>query len=215
MHRDDLPMEQRLTRDEATAWLARPGRGHDCVKRAFDRLFRRPPGAEPEPWRCVPDPDERVLCGSCMTPNHPAAGFCEQCGKPLGFLSCMGPFERIWAQGWVYRQLTFGRVGRLHVIGAFLLFLPPVVGSVAILFFVFRSELFALRPLSLLSIAMGQLHLLPRQGLTAALAAHVFLLYVAFDVVFLYRVVCNYQRNQERGDEGTATTAEQSAPPGG
>ena len=97
MHRDDLPMEQRPNRDEATAWLARPGRGHDCVKRAFDRLFRRPPGAEPEPWRCVPDPDERVLCGSCMTPNHPAAGFCEQCGKPLGFLSCMGPFERIWA----------------------------------------------------------------------------------------------------------------------
>ena len=80
-----------------------------------------------------PEPLGEQLCTSCAAPNEPSADFCAKCGAPISWYSKMGPFESIFAQGFILREAA-GRPRRLIVVlGIWLLFLPQAIGG---LFFI-------------------------------------------------------------------------------
>jgi hypothetical protein len=74
----------------------------------------------------LPEPQARQLCTSCAAPNRPNADFCVKCGAPISWYSKIGPFESIFAQGFILREAT-GRPRRLIVVlGIWLIFLPQL-----------------------------------------------------------------------------------------
>jgi len=86
-----------------------------------------------------------LLVGRILTPNATTADFCAKCGAPLSSYATTAPFERLFAEGHVYRQAAerphrpviligvwalFGTVG---AVGAVLLFFSPRDGVMAAL----------------------------------------------------------------------------------
>ena len=45
-----------------------------------------------------------LVCPACLHSNDPAADFCAKCQAPLSNFAAVGPFERVFAQTWVYRR---------------------------------------------------------------------------------------------------------------
>lgn len=97
----------------------------------------------------APEADGPQLCPGCLTPNDATADFCAKCGAPLSSYAATGPFERLFAEGHIYRQAAerphrpviligiWAIFGTLGAAGAVLLFagqrenfLTPVVGAV-------------------------------------------------------------------------------------
>lgn len=80
-----------------------------------------------------PEPEEKQLCTSCGAPNVPSAHFCARCGAPLSSYACMGPFESIFAEGFIYRQAVERPRSLIVVIGMWLLFgTMAVAGAITI-----------------------------------------------------------------------------------
>ena len=79
--------------------------------------------SEPEQSSETPgQTDEKQLCVSCVFPNDPEAHFCVKCGAPLSSYAATGPFERIFAEGHVYRQAAERPRSLIVVVGIWVIF---------------------------------------------------------------------------------------------
>ena len=68
------------------------------------------------------EPLEKQLCTSCATPNNPSANFCIKCGAPVSSLAMITPFERLFAEGFIYRQAAEHPRNLIAVLGIWFLF---------------------------------------------------------------------------------------------
>ena len=82
--------------------------------------------------RLIASDGGKHLCKSCAALNYPDADFCVKCGAPLSPYSTVGPFESIFAQGFVYRKAAENPRRFIVVLGIWLLFLPGLLGVVII-----------------------------------------------------------------------------------
>jgi hypothetical protein len=76
--------------------------------------------------------EEKQLCVSCVFPNDPEAHFCGKCGAPLSSYAATGPFERIFAEGHLYRQAAERPRRLIVVVGIWMIF--GAIGLTGILF---------------------------------------------------------------------------------
>jgi zinc-ribbon domain len=81
------------------------------------------------------EPEGKPLCRSCAAPNEPNADFCAKCGAPLSWYFTIGPFESIFAQGFVYREAAERPRRFIVVAGIWLIFLPQVLVGIGMLVF--------------------------------------------------------------------------------
>lgn len=79
------------------------------------------------------EPEGKQLCRSCAALNEPAADFCVKCGAPISWYSTIGPFESIFAQGFVYREAAERPRRFIVVLGIWLIFLPPIIAGLVIM----------------------------------------------------------------------------------
>ena len=79
--------------------------------------------------------DEGVpVCPCCLARlESDEALFCDQCGAPVDSVAAIMPFERIQAQGFVFRQAVSRPRNWLVVVGIWVLLTPQVVGIAALL----------------------------------------------------------------------------------
>lgn len=78
------------------------------------------------------DADASPLCLSCLQPNAPASHFCSKCGAPMTSYAATGPFEHLFAEGFVYREAASRPRSLIVVLGVWLIF-----GSIALVGAVF------------------------------------------------------------------------------
>ncbi|HEY1663957.1 MAG TPA: zinc ribbon domain-containing protein [Verrucomicrobiae bacterium] len=69
-----------------------------------------------------PEPQEEQLCTSCAAPNEPSAHFCAKCGAPLSSYATFAPFERLFAEGFIYRQAAERPRRLITVLGIWFIF---------------------------------------------------------------------------------------------
>ncbi len=69
--------------------------------------------------------DERQLCTSCTEPNVVDAHFCQRCGAPLSPFAMITPFERLFAEGFIYRRAAEEPRRLITVLGIWVLFGIP------------------------------------------------------------------------------------------
>jgi zinc-ribbon domain len=79
-----------------------------------------------------PDPIEEQLCTCCAAPNRPTANFCAKCGAPLNPLVMISPFERLFSEGFIYRQATEHPRKLITVLGIWFLFGMVALGGLMI-----------------------------------------------------------------------------------
>lgn len=72
----------------------------------------------------------KQLCRSCAALNEPNADFCIKCGAPLSWYSTIGPFETIFAQGFIYREAAEHPRHFIAVLGIWLIFLPQAMAGI-------------------------------------------------------------------------------------
>jgi hypothetical protein len=77
---------------------------------------------------------ETPLCLGCLTPYLPEAHFCAKCGAPLSSYAATGPFERLFAEGHVYRQAAEQPRRFVVVAGVWLIFGPVGLAALALIF---------------------------------------------------------------------------------
>lgn len=86
-----------------------------------------------------PNPDvvqrtvEHELCIQCMTDNRPGSHFCRQCGSPLSSYAATGPFERLFAEGHLYRRATEQPQRLIVVLGVWVIFGAMSLAGIAII----------------------------------------------------------------------------------
>lgn len=114
-----------------------------------------------------------IVCPSCTEQQAEGPHFCVKCGAPLTAFSTIGPFERIHAQGYAFRQAASGPARRIILIGLWVLVVPQVY--------------------SVASHFGWQLGRNPEDLMTAAIVAGLIGLYVAL----LCRVTVNYIRKSK------------------
>ena len=89
--------------------------------------------SEPEQSSETPSQtDEKQLCVGCLFPNDPEAHFCAECGAPLSSYAATGPFERIFAEGHVYRQAAERPRSLIVVLGIWIIFGPLALTGVVL-----------------------------------------------------------------------------------
>jgi len=120
-------------------------------------------------------PDGSLLCTSCLQPNPPETPFCKRCGAPIGAISAVGPLESLYAEGFAYRKATEGKPKTIVLIGMWLLFLPPLAGTIVLM-------------------ADTANH---RQGWSAVLQLIWFLLLAIVFVIILTKVTMNYCKKSQ------------------
>ena len=78
---------------------------------------------QPEPdAETTADAQESPLCLGCLAPNHSTAHFCAKCGAPMTSYAAILPFERLFAEGHVYRQAAEKPKNLFVVLGVWLIF---------------------------------------------------------------------------------------------
>ena len=78
---------------------------------------------QPEPdAETTADAQECPLCLGCLAPNHSTANFCAKCGAPMTSYAAILPFERLFAEGHVYRQAAEKPKNLFVVLGVWLIF---------------------------------------------------------------------------------------------
>jgi len=91
--------------------------------------------SEPEQTPETPaELDEKKLCVSCMFPNDPDDHFCAKCGAPMTSYAAIGPFESLFAEGYVYRQAVERPRKFIVVLGMWLIFGTVAIVSTVLLF---------------------------------------------------------------------------------
>jgi zinc-ribbon domain len=89
----------------------------------------------PEPHQDLTDAGEEQLCTSCTTPNEPSAHFCVKCGAPLSSYATFAPFERLFSEGFIYREAANHPRKLIVVFGVWLIFGTGAVAGVVFLDF--------------------------------------------------------------------------------
>jgi hypothetical protein len=64
------------------------------------------------------------LCPACLAELTAGCGFCPQCAAPVTPTVAISPFERIFSEGYIYRQAVAAPRKLIVVIGIWLVFLP-------------------------------------------------------------------------------------------
>ncbi len=78
--------------------------------------------------------NDKQLCLGCLAPNSSLANFCGDCGAPLTGYAATGPFERVLAEGHLYREAIQRPRSWIVVAGVWLLFAPMAgAGILAVL----------------------------------------------------------------------------------
>ncbi|MFT5387851.1 MAG: hypothetical protein ACI9E5_000986 [Candidatus Omnitrophota bacterium] len=72
------------------------------------------------------------LCPNCMIANSEQQNFCTKCGLPMGDLVTIDPINRLWAQGWMYRQVLTGKPKLIVLFGIWVLCGGAILGVVMI-----------------------------------------------------------------------------------
>lgn len=70
--------------------------------------------------------EEWELCPHCLMQNVPDTNFCPHCGSPLSPYAAIGPWERLLAQGHIYRTAAEHPHRLIVVLGIWLIFIPTV-----------------------------------------------------------------------------------------
>lgn len=60
---------------------------------------------------------EHEICVQCFTDNTPGVNFCRKCGAPLSSHAAIGPFEHLFAEGFIYRKAAADPRRLIVVIG--------------------------------------------------------------------------------------------------
>jgi len=81
----------------------------------------------------TPESDEKQLCTSCTTPNEPNANFCIKCGAPLSSYANIAPFERLFAEGFIYRQAAENPRKLIVVLGIWFIFGLMALGGMLVI----------------------------------------------------------------------------------
>ena len=85
------------------------------------------------------EPREEQLCTSCAAPNEPTADFCVKCGAPLSSFSMIAPFERLFAEGFIYRQAADRPRSLITVLGIWFIFGMMASGGLIFMIMAFQS----------------------------------------------------------------------------
>ena len=84
----------------------------------------------------LPGPHEEQICTSCAAPNESSADFCRKCGAPLSSFSMIAPFERLFAEGFIYREAANRPRKLITVLGVWFVFgMMASVGLIMIIVF--------------------------------------------------------------------------------
>ena len=161
------------------------GRLREIVAHFQERPKTPTPTYEERVEALVASFESGILCYSCLARNAPDVHFCTECGCPISFLSTIGPLERIYAQGWAYRQSVSGRIKPSAFWGYWLLFCPGALCA--------SGQIWSMAS-EAISTGSGVWTLLGLAGLLPLYAIY---------VLFLYRLTKNYlkYRRDERLDE--------------
>ena len=81
----------------------------------------------------LPGPHEEQICTSCVALNEPSAGFCLKCGAPLSSFSMITPFERLFAEGFIYREAANRPRKLITVLGVWFIFGMMAMASVGLI----------------------------------------------------------------------------------
>ena len=87
----------------------------------------------------LPELHEEQLCTSCTEPNEPSADFCVKCGAPLSSYSMIAPFERLFAEGFIYRQAADRPRNLITVLGVWFIFGMVALGGLTMIVIAFQS----------------------------------------------------------------------------
>lgn len=71
------------------------------------------------------------LCPACLAELTAGCGFCPKCGAPVTPTVAISPFERIFAEGYIYRQAVASPRKFIIVLGVWLVFLPMLLIGLA------------------------------------------------------------------------------------
>jgi membrane protein CcdC involved in cytochrome C biogenesis len=123
------------------------------------------------------EPHEEQLCTSCAARNEPSADFCVKCGAPLSSFSMIAPFERLFAEGFIYRQAADRPRNLVTVIGVWFIFGMMALGSLIFMVAIFQST---------------------GDGLVATIIATVFgTALLAFSIAMIWKTTRNYLTRNE------------------
>jgi len=81
----------------------------------------------------IQEADEKQLCTSCTIPNEVNANFCVNCGAPLSSYANIAPFERLFSEGFIYRQAAQNPRKLIVVLGVWLIFGVVGMGGLIII----------------------------------------------------------------------------------
>jgi len=70
------------------------------------------------------------LCPACLAELTAGCGFCPQCAAPVTPTAAISPFERIFSEGYIYRQAVASPRKLIVVVGIWLVFLPVFLSGV-------------------------------------------------------------------------------------
>jgi hypothetical protein len=120
--------------------------------------------------------ERTFVCFSCMQPNEFENRFCKFCNAPISQYSSNDPLQIAYNEGMTYRKAVEAKPKLIIIFGVWVLFLPVLLGSIAILFETISSGKGAVAFVFFwLSIAVG-----------------------GFSLVMIYRVTKNYFYYQEK-----------------
>ena len=97
----------------------------------------------------------KPICPECFHENEEHVGFCRNCGAPLGFISTIGPLERVHALGFTLRKAVSRPCSKLTLIGIWLLFGPLMVGLPGIPLFSANGVSISLKSVPVLLLQIG------------------------------------------------------------
>lgn len=86
-----------------------------------------------QPDQLPPESGGKQLCKNCAALNEPGADFCAKCGAPLSAYATMGPFEAVFAQGFIYREAAERPRRFIAVLGIWLIFLPQALAGLGMI----------------------------------------------------------------------------------
>lgn len=98
----------------------------DCIQCATNEFTHEAPALAASQSNAEPA-GEKALCTTCLHPNAPQTAFCKECGAPVGIISTVGPFERLFAEGFAYRQAVASPRKPIVLVGLWLIFLPTLL----------------------------------------------------------------------------------------
>ena len=78
------------------------------------------------------EPQEWELCPHCIAQNTPGRNFCRDCGSPLSPYAAICPWERIFAEGHIYRTAVERPNRFIILLGIWLIFGPTALLGVFI-----------------------------------------------------------------------------------